>query len=223
MLNVVCVQIGNYEGRGREYVAKLFHGVKWHMPADIEWRGICLTDDASMVPEGIEARLVPDAPKSWWSKLWMFRPGMFKPGDRVLFFDLDTIIVGDLADIASYTGKFAILWDFFYPDHMGSALMAWEAGALDHIWTSWNRSGRPQFDPWGDQRLIEALQPEADFWQEMHPGQTVSFKKDCRSGLPRDARVICFHGQPRPHATGVEWVDRLWNALTPDINRKEQT
>jgi len=33
-----------------------------------------------------------------------------------------------------------------------------------------------------------------------------SYKKHCRNGLPNDARVIFFHGKPRPHEVSDSWV-----------------
>jgi hypothetical protein len=79
--------------------------------------------------------------------------------------------------------------------------MAWEAGTLDHIWRVWNRCGRPQFQTGGDQEFIESMQPEADRWQDLFPNQIVSYKVDCRANgyAPEDARIVAFHGNPRPH------------------------
>lgn len=212
-LVVAVCQVGNYCARGREYVTKLFDGVARHMPADVRWRGVCFTDDPATVPVGIEARPTIDAPPSWWHKLNLFSPSAFEPGERVLFFDLDTIIVGDLRDFAAYDGDFAVMRDPFHPEHHGSATMAWKAGMFNHIWTRWDEAGRPSFDPQGDQRWIEAMQPEVDYWHDMFPGQIVSFKADCwlRNGIPPNARILGFHGRPRNHECRAPYIVDLWN------------
>ncbi len=197
MLNVVCVHVGNYCGKGKLYIRRLFDGMDRHLRGPAKYW--CITDNASMVPTGIAPLEADKNVSGWWNKISLFRPGILPQGERVLYFDLDTIITGDLDDIAEYRGKSAILKDFYHPQHMNSSVMAWEAGALDHIWLAWDRSGRPQFDPRGDQRFIEAMQPKADSWQDMLPGQIVSYKVDCQQGVPKDARVVCFHGRPRPH------------------------
>lgn len=214
-LTFATVQVGNYLGRGREYATKLLAGVRRHMPAGIELRRVCFTDDASTVPEGVDPIAVPAGIAGWWNKLAMFRPGAFKPGERVLFSDLDTIVVGSLVDIASYSGPFATLRDIYRPTHMGSGLMAWEAGRLDHLWTVWDSAGRPSTNPGGDQQWIELMQSGADYWQDMLPGQVASFKRDARplGRVPDGARVLVYHGQPRPHEPGEAWAQELWNGI----------
>jgi hypothetical protein len=213
MLTVATVQVQNYEDRGAEYLAKLYGGIKRHMPAGVEWRGVCFTDDPATVPAGVSARPLVSGLGGWWNKLLMFAPGAFDAGERVLFADLDTLFCGDLGDFAGYRGRFAALRDPFYPDHLGSALMAWEAGALDHIWTSFEAGGKPQFDPRGDQFWIETMQPEYDRWQDMFPGQVASFKANCvqQGKMPEDTRVLVFHGHPRPHQCRAPYVQHLWS------------
>lgn len=210
-LIIATVQVGNYERRGAEYLAKLYDGVGRYLPG-VDWRGVCLTDDPRTVPEGVEAIEPPPGLAGWWNKVALFKPGMFPAGSRVLYSDLDTIPVGNLTDMAAYDGPFAIMRDPYHPEHMGSSLMAWEAGELDHIWTRFDEGGAPQFDPRGDQRWIETVQPQADYWQDMLPGQIVSFKADCWSagGIPDGARLVVFHGQPRPHQCQARYIKELW-------------
>lgn len=211
-LNIVAVQVGNYCDRGAEYVEKLFAGIDRHMP-DIPYRCVCLTDDPSTLPKWVIPKTVPTGLVGWWNKVALFQPGMFEPGERVLYFDLDTIIIGDLTDIASYAGRFAIMRDPYHPEHMGSSCMAWEAGTVDHIWTRWDQAGRPSFHPGGDQTWVEAMQPKADYWQDMFPGQVVSFKRDCwlQGRIPDNARMVVFHGKPRPHQCVAPYIKELWN------------
>lgn len=213
-LVVATVQVGNYAGHGQEYLTKYYDGIRRHMPRDIEWRGVCFTDDPATVPEGVEARQAIDEPPSWWHKLNMLSPDAFEPGERIFFADLDVIPTGDLRDLATYDGKFAAMRDPFYPMHLGSAVMAWEAGALDHVWARWNEAGRPQFDPRGDQFWIErtATAP-VEFWQDFLPEQIVSYKANCvpLGRIPDNTRICIFHGAPRPHECDAPYIQRLWN------------
>lgn len=214
MLNIVTVQVQDYCGRGAEYVARLFDGIKENMPAGIDYRCICLTDDPATVPQTIDVRFVEDELTGWWAKLNLFKPDVFNPGDRILYFDLDTIILGDLAGLAGYAGRFASLRDPFEGGILNSSIMAWEAGTFDHVWTRWDEAGRPQFDPRGDQNWIgQIIGVKPDYWHEMLPKQTVSFKKDCwlSGAIPKDARVLFFHGRPRPHECQAPFVRELWN------------
>ena len=202
MLNIVTVQVGNYCGRGAEYVDRLFEGFSHNLP-HTEYECFCLTDDPASLPPGVEALEPEPGIDGWWNKISLFKPNTFRWGERVLFSDLDAMAIGDLSDIAAYKGKFAAIRDFYNHTHIQSALMAWEAGTVDHIWQGWNGSGKPQFDSRGDQAFIESMQSEADYWQDMLPGQVMSFK-DCRrlGGIPSSVRLVCFHGRPRPHEIG---------------------
>lgn len=212
MLTVACVQYRNYLGRGREYVDKFYNGVRKHMPAGVEWRGACFTDDPSTLPEGIEAKPVPDHLTGWWSKLVMFRDGSFAHGERVLFGDLDVIPVGDLEDLAGYRGAIAGVKDPFHPERFGSSVMAWEAGRFGHIWSRFESAGMPQFDQRGDQFWIETMQPEAERFDDLFPGQVVSFKAHCwlQGKIPANARIVFFHGHPRPHECVAPFIKELW-------------
>ena len=181
MLNVICVNHRNYLGRGQEYVDRLRRGVERNLTLDFVWREIGDVD-------GVEG---------WWAKLAIFRPGDFK--GRCLYIDLDTIITGSLDHLASYDGPFAGLTDFYHPELFASGVMMWEAGEADHIWTNWEKAGRPMFHPRGDGAWIESMMPAASRLQTLFPSQFVSFKAHCAQGIPANARMVCFHGLPRPH------------------------
>ncbi len=213
MLTIACVSVQNYCGRGQEYTEKLFAGFRRHMPPGLPWRGVCLTDDPQMAPEGVQATIVPQGLTGWWAKIFAFHPHVFPEGERVILADLDTIICGDLGDIARYGARFAMQDDFFHPEAANSGLMAWEAGTLNHIWTRWDEAGRPSFHAGGDQNWVASVEPDADRWQRMYPGQIVSFKADCwlRGGIPPNARICGFHGRPRPHECRAPYIVDLWN------------
>jgi hypothetical protein len=199
MLNVVAVHFGDYCGRGAEYVDRLHTDVTIHLPTVHKFW--CITDAADNLPEGVEAIPVDQGVKGWWNKIALFRPGILPAGERVLYFDLDTMIMGDLSDLAAYRGRFGMARDFYFPHHCSSTIMAWEAGTLDHIWRVWDRCGRPEFQIGGDQEWIESIEPKADRLQDLLPDQLVSYKVSCRDKgfAPKGTRVVAFHGKPRPH------------------------
>lgn len=184
MLNIVIVNANNYLGRGEEYVSRLKMGVTRNLTVPHVFR--VLTEEDS--PAGVEG---------WYHKIAMFQPGRLE--GRCLFFDLDTIITGSLDDIAAYSGDFAMVRDWLHSDLKTSSAMAWDARKADCIYAAWHNAGRPQFHPRGDGGFIEAVMPGADCLQDKYPGQLVSFKADCGAGVPEGARVVAFHGLPRPH------------------------
>lgn len=204
MLNIACVQVGNYGGRGAEYVNVLFDMVYRNL--GIPYRFVCFTDDPEGLNEAIDAR--PAVGEGWWAKLALFAPEAFEAGDRVLYFDLDTLVIGEITELAEYQGKFACLRDFYRPDGYGSGVMAWEAGTLSHVWFDWVAAGKPQVSG-GDQAWLEKVL-EADRLQDLYPGKLVSYKADCHPYPPKGAAVVCFHGEPKPHNCLQGWVQETW-------------
>lgn len=150
--------------------------------------------------------------KGWWAKLDLFRQQHDDLGD-ILYFDLDTVIVGPLTDVIR-TRRLTVLRDFLRPREAQSGMMFLpveariaarrflmrNAGTID--WCSvaaWAATRYPQ----GDGQLIDALWRDvADRWQDVVPDQVISYKVHVarrRDGrIPDTARVVCFHGMPRP-------------------------
>jgi len=216
------VNAGNYCGMGAEYVNRLYDMVSRNLPEGFEARFICFTDDATGLNEGITAKPLPvEGLTGWWNKLALFKEGVFDNGDRVIFFDLDTVIVSKLDDIVKYDGPFAILRDFYRPGGLGSAVMAWEVSVAYHqIWDNWNCDGRPEI-PGGDQAWLELFFTidgplrryntlTYNILQDLFPDNFVSYKVHAQHGIPKGARVVCFHGIPRPHHVIGNWVEKVW-------------
>jgi hypothetical protein len=208
VLTVAAVQVGNYCDRGAEYVRKLFDGVGRHLSC--EWRGLCVTDDSLSVPEGISVIAPPEGVDGWFNKLSLFRPGMFKPGSRVLYFDLDTVIVGSLDGLAGYVGRLACM-DDINGEGPATGVMAWEAGRYDHIWERWEAAGRPEM-PQGDQQWMHFVERNCARLNRIFPDQLVSFKADVFpiGRVPDGARAVYFHGFPRPHNLDADWMTKHW-------------
>lgn len=185
VINLCCVNSRDYLGRGDEYVRRLWEGVDRHLS----------------IPYSFHVLTEHDAPgPGWWAKLSLFEPGRFK--GRCLYFDLDTLIVGSLDDVASYSGTFAGLSDFYHPRHFASGVMAWDVDQ-NGIWDAWVKQNYPMEHRMGDGGFIGEQVPGADRLQTLFPGQFVSYKAHCRKGIPAEARVVCFHGLPRPHETAL--------------------
>ena len=96
---------------------------------------------------------------------------------------------------------------------MGSGLMSWRSGTNADIWQQfWQdpQSAMSNIVPLGDQKWIEQrTQGRRQYWQDLFPGQVVSFKVHCRQGLPGDARVVCYHGKPGIPESAVQ-ATRDW-------------
>ena len=217
MLTVACVKWGTMYGP--EYVNKLEAMVSRHLTLPYKFK--CFTDNPAGLHHSVVEPLYAGL-EGWWGKLSLFQPSQFRSSDRVLFFDLDTVILGSLDKIAAYDGPFAILRDFIFPDHYGSGVMAWKPSlATDSIWELWNATGRPR-PIRGDQGWIEKSLKDRgavpDLWQDLFPGEFVSYKCDCFYMPPApEAKVVCFHGTPKPHEIKRKFITEHWTDKLKEV------
>lgn len=207
MLNVVCVNAGDYQGLGVEYVNTLFDSVRRNLPEGFPGRFIVFTDQSEGYDLGIEVRPLPGNLTGWWNKLYLFKPGLFGEDDRIVYLDLSCVITGRLDRLMDYDGHFSILRDFYFPEGLQSSVMAWPAGFGAEIWESYELAGFPSDDLGGDQVWIEKTQMDAVRLQDVLPDFFASHK--LLSGIPEKAAVVVFHGHPKPHESGG-WVDMVW-------------
>lgn len=207
-MNVICVLKtgGIYKPLD---VEKLYGMVGRNTDLD---RFVCLTDDKTLNIPGVETVSLHHKWPGWWSKIELFRTHIFKQGDRVYYFDLDTIIVDSLHDISLIEDRWVILNDFYRDQRYGSGMMSWIADDYQHIYRDFAREPYKAMgsSPRGDQDWIERVAPHATFWQDVVPGQVVSYKVHCQGGLPEDTRVVCFHGRPKPSEVNADWVRENW-------------
>ena len=217
MINFVTVNAQNYLGQGKKYVEILHDSIIRNLASGTEGRFICFTDDEESYNSGIEKRPLHGDLRGWWNKIYLFKGDLFAEGDTIVFFDLDTVIVSGLDEIIKYQGDFAILRDFYRPNGMQSSVMIWQAGKNSVIWDAFEANGFPNVEG-GDQawigqffksELFKGCNLKADILQELYPDCFVSYKVSCQAGIPKNAKVVVFHGNPRPHVAGG-WVDKVW-------------
>ena len=164
--------------------------------------------------------------RGWWAKIDLFRPDVT---DDLLYMDLDTVIVGGLSAILKTTGQtMVMLSDFYHPQNLMSSVMYIPNNVKAKIWSAfWKDPMRHVAEctvtsKWGDQGFIRGVIGDCRRWQDILPGQFVSYKADIAKlgenpwateryskgdgTLPAGTRVVVFHGQPRPHDTAEPWI-----------------
>jgi len=186
--------------------------------------------DRSLVDDVIELR---NGWRGWWAKMELFR----LPGPWV-YFDLDTVIVGPIAKLLQIEGNLAFLKGFkprppiqtgmivcpdgYNPDWI---LPLFEEDLLDEpqyfggtVQTTPQmimRDGKVRGDQEWFVKQYEEFQIRDGFQliQDSFSG-IYSYKYDVRpkrNKLPEDARVICFHGTPRPRGVSLlPWMIEHW-------------
>lgn len=183
MLTVVCVlkSGGCYTP---EYVERLKKGVDLHLKGH---NFVCFSD----VDVPCDRIPLTKNWQGWWSKL-----EIFTMTGSCLYFDLDTVITGDLRQIAEYPHTFTMLSDFYYPEKPASGIMAWR-GNYQYIMDDYDPN--QSYPGHGDQGYI-ATKVTPDRFQDLFPRQIVSRKRPQTRNS--NERVVCFHGNPRPHTVG---------------------
>jgi hypothetical protein len=200
---IVCIKVGS--AYGPEYVNRLHAMVTRHTTRPHEF--LCLTDDAL----GVTCPTAPidtDLP-GWWAKLVLFKPHWALKDRRVVFLDLDTIIVGNVDFLLDYQGPLAILRDFYYPRGWGSAVMSIAPGYGQEVWTQFREVPNVA----GDQDWIQYCLRYSEKWQDLAPYQLVSYKVHCQPVVPKEAAIVCFHGVPKPADLPInDPLRKVWEA-----------
>lgn len=224
MINIVCVlkSGGVYNA---SYALALSKGVRTNIT--IPYQFFCLTDFDSAELPGIDVIPLLYDWSGWWSVAEAWGPGL--PRQRTLYIDLDTLVTGNLNDIAQFDkSNICCLEDFYFSGNPANGIMNFAPGALEPFWRvlrdtpkKWiNEGGRmkpPHFGNmifWKYRQLLQVELPV--FWQETLPGQVVSYKVHCRNqeALPEGARLVCSHGTPKPPDIEDSWYKKLWLEYT---------
>lgn len=226
---VICVRFGNRYGR--EYVERLRNMVARQMRTSYEF--VCLTDDHHPITD-VRSIVQPQAgyTKLWWHKVHLFDKNLPIKG-RILYFDLDVVIHGDIARLAEYKSpKFAGIRDFnrkFYPgwQYLNSSVMSWTHGTNNNIYDDFKRDPHTAMRLQGDQDWIWKLcKNEISFWPESWiqsykwevRGRDALVDRTGRRGFKTisddyphpDCSVTVFHGDPKPQDVPDRYVIENW-------------
>lgn len=185
------------------------------------FKAVCLTDHPSLdMPYGVN-RIQTDLP-GWWAKMQLFEAA-WRAGQQVLYFDLDTVIVGDITPLADVTKDFAICGSFTraaghpsWPCRYGSCVMVIGPGAHEDVYPRYladARKGKGLWKAYGDQKAIEDLLPGAPLLQDILPQGFFMDRRAVvrnRDAKPPGVSVVCFAGPLKPENCDVRWIRDEW-------------
>ena len=199
---------------GAEYVNRLYHMVKRNTTLPLTF--VCFTDNAEGLDPNIEARplppmSLPEGPERGWRKLSIFQKNSGLEG-RVLFLDLDTVIVRNIDDYFTMDGDFIFIKHWKPSEKQGigqTSVFRFEAGTHTDLFDNFiANSAKVKATYRHEQAYVSDMlnkQNRLSFWPEKW---MPSFKYKCmypfplnyffEPRLPADAKIIVFHGNPTP-------------------------
>lgn len=207
---IVCMKWGvKY---GPDYANRLFRMLEHWMRGPFEL--ICFTDDSTgLLPEINhrplpEVSIPPGSPERGWNKVGMFHPEIGLPERPVLFLDLDVVLTGEMDILFEIEGDFLICndWNWRKPGVGNSSVFRFVPGTQDHIWKIFEENPEAiKLRHRNEQEFVTAEANGLRFW----PDELCrSYKRHCLPGgllkpflsprLPDGARVLIFHGDPKP-------------------------
>lgn len=222
MITVACVWVQGNVPYAIEYVLRLRSMVKRHLKF-ADHRFVCLTDRAYLfndIPD-IEAWPITKPPglAGWWAKLWLFHPAC-SIGDRVLYLDLDSIIVRDLEPITlSYReNKIALVPDggtFEGRGHLkvikrynSSVMMFRRNPELSKLlWEEWGPEVAGRL--WGDQDWIAEQIGNNGI---LMPKEWFPRISELSGKGPGDDAIVVLSKKPKNHVAAqmFTWVKEAW-------------
>lgn len=222
MLTVTCVLVKGPVAYTPEYVVRLRRMVARYLPEKFQF--VCLTDDPGALPDDVDVLAippthlaVPENGRGYWAKVQLFNRANGFTG-RVLFLDLDVLVVGDLKPIVDAPTSLALCDDPFAGvegerDRYGrqvirafnSSVMAWDAGTCDALYDDWRVDVTQRLST--DQDWIAEQRPDAIAL----PLAWFPRLSQVQPPWPEEARVVLCK-KPKPHeaVTRFHWFDAQW-------------
>lgn len=194
-------------------------------------RFTCVTDDPAGIDEDV--RIIPlwddfaniPSPHGGTNPSCYRRLKLFSMeaatliGPRFVSLDLDCVIVGDMTPVWDRPEDFVIWGDTNPTTAYNGSMMLMTAGSRAKVWTSFDPGTSPRkakaAQCWGsDQGWISyCLGPNEKKWTRADG--VYSWRNDLkqtRAPLPKDARIVFFHGRDDPwgQPQNTDWVREHW-------------
>lgn len=214
MITICCLKQGMKYGA--EYVNKLFSMVKRNITIPFDF--VCFTDISKGIDSSVRVESLPYNAPYWWGKMGLYKAKIDGVNtEKLLFFDLDVVITGNIDGLCRFESDFACAKD--YPYHSlsvydkrqkwgNTSVLLLTVGSQAKIWETYIKKGCSLNEKFGDQEWInENFYGKCDLIPERF---VKSYKLHELAGdeIP-DCQVVMFHGRPKPHECGG-WVAELW-------------
>jgi hypothetical protein len=209
-VNVICMKWG--EKYNATDVNILFSMVQKHLTK--EHRFICFTDNSTGINQDVECFDIPkiDVPPnkaySPWKKLAMFSPKLANIKGKILFLDLDIVIMDNIDCFFDYADKFTIIenWTQMGQGIGNSSVYCFTAGEHQDVFNYYCQNTTEVTSLYKNEQIYLSKKiGDIKYWPD---AWCKSFKRHClRSHIlryflapkqPDSAKIIVFHGNPKP-------------------------
>jgi len=215
-LIVACVRTGT--AYGMEYVVRLRNMVARHLAR--QHSIICLTDQEDRCEGVAFIDISQIGLTGWWAKLTLFAPE-WRDTRKVVYLDLDTVVIDSLLPLANVAGEFAITENYTrkavnpaYPCKYNSSVMVIGGGQTSFVWRRFEAKRAEilsRHARYGDQAAIEELYPAAPYLQMLLPAEYFCNYRNLTNHPPKRAAIINFGGRHKPHNCLIPWVQQAWS------------
>ena len=201
------------------WVDKLYRGIKRNTTKPFEL--ICLVDKEYPIKEPVkQVKFIEQANVSvgWSLLVEMYRPDI--TSDRRVTIGLDTIIMDNIDDILEIDNDIAMITDPMEPEEVCNAITWCSHETAKFIWDVWTNKREWVYenckfitkDAVSEMVLLRKLfdqDGEALRVDNIHEG-IYSYKVHIMDepDLIENAKIIYFHGKPKPHELGSRPVDK---------------
>ncbi len=238
---VVCLKWGDLYGP--DYVNILYRMVRRHLSLPL--RFICFTEKPQGIIDEVEIQPLPVFPEpewqyarycSAWRKLALFEKGLADIQGRVLFLDLDVVIVDSIDCFFQHPAPFAMIENWYQPGRNAgqASVMCFDSGYPERLLKQYLKAPENVLQRYRTEQAYIAAELAGTDDIFFPKAWCKSFKKHClpsgfkrfwRSrigGIPAGARVMVFHGRPNPPdamrgewGKAFPWYKRWYKRLSP--------
>jgi hypothetical protein len=219
MMDVACVWVEGHVPYSIEYVIRLQQMVAKHLSFD--HRFVCLTDRPWLLPDDMKTLPVP-SPRphaGWWAKLQLFNRAV-PLADRVLYLDLDSLVVRSLDPIATYDAPLALVphtgatsvgtrYGQRVVKKFNSSVMAFSRPETFGLWEAYRQDEHARTFH-GDQDYIGELMPDAAIMPTEWFPRVSMIGRD--GHIPKPTRVILSKKPKNLECAKWPWFNAIWRA-----------
>lgn len=232
-LTVACVYVRGPYPYTADYVRRLQCMVRTHLARP--HRFVCLTDRPEELA-GIETiripsltGVVPRNGEGYWAKVRLFDRSLGLTEGRMLFLDLDTLVVADLSPIVDFPAPLALTTDALVEERahlntdrygrrlvrrFNSSVIVWDGGGFHGLYDDWSPAVAERLSTdqdWiGEQAIAAQGMPLAWF---PRISQLVKDEAFARTGAPMPAAAkVVLVKKPKNHECQARypWFDAQW-------------